>query len=485
MSHTNLHKAANAVRAALPLCVDLDGTLVTTNTLHETLLAVAGNLAVLALLPCWLLRGKALLKRELAHRASLDPTLLPYNQPLLEYLQREKASGRYLVLATAADRSIAEAIQAHLGLFDEIIASDGVHNLRGETKARVLAERFREQGFAYAGNDRTDLPVWRQATQAVLVNTSSRVARAAATVVSIEADLHTRTTLLPVYFKALRPYQWMKNLLVFIPLITAHALDDMRGWMSALLLFGAFCAIASGLYLVNDLSDLAADRLHPRKRQRPFAKGTLPLISGLALVPVLVLLSLGLAVASGAAWAIVLYAGASTAYSFWLKQWPLIDLFTLAALYTIRLFAGGEVTGHRVSMWLLTFSSFFFFSLAVIKRVSELMAVQARNEQTMARRGYAVSDLQILQLMGVSATFVSVLVLALYVQSEVSLMHYPRPTLLWLIVPQMLFWQCRLWLTTARGSMHDDPIVYTAKDWVSWLTGLVLLTILTFAASPL
>jgi 4-hydroxybenzoate polyprenyltransferase/phosphoserine phosphatase len=482
MSQTNLHRANKAVHTVPPLCVDLDGTLIATNTLHETLIAVAGNPAVLASLPRWLMAGKAVLKRELARSASLNMTLLPYNQPLLEYLRREKASGRYLVLATAADRSIAEAVQAHLGLFDEIIASDGVCNLRGKTKAKVLAERFGEQGFAYAGNDRTDLPVWRQATRAVLVNTSSRVARAAAAV-SIEAEFHTRTAPLPACIKALRPYQWIKNLLVFIPLITAHALDDAQGWRSALLLFAAFCTIASGLYLVNDLSDLAADRHHPHKRYRPFAKGTLPLISGVTLVPVLFLLSLGLATASGAAWAIVLYTGTSTAYSFWLKQWPLIDLFTLAGLYTIRLFAGGEASGYRVSMWLLAFSSFFFFSLAVIKRVSELMAMQARDEKTVPRRGYVVSDLQILQLMGVSATFVSVLVLALYVQSEAT--RYTRPTLLWLIVPLMLFWQCRLWLATARGNMHDDPIVYTAKDWISWLSGFVLVAILTLAAGPL
>jgi len=483
MSQTNLHRATKAVHTVPPLCVDLDSTLIATNTLHETLIAVAGNPVVLASLPRWLMAGKAVLKRELARRASLDPTLLPYNQPLLEYLRREKASGRYLVLATAADRSLAEAVQTHLGLFDEIIASDGVRNLRGKTKAQVLAERFREQGFAYAGSDRTDLPIWRQATRAVLVNTSSRVARAAATAVSVEAELHTRAALLPACIKALRPYQWIKNLLVFIPLITAHALDDARGWRSALLLFAAFCTIASGLYLVNDLSDLAADRHHPYKRYRPFAQGTLPLISGVMLVPILCLLSLGLATMSGATWAIVLYAGASTAYSFRLKQWPLIDLFTLAGLYTIRLFAGGEASGYRVSMWLLAFSSFFFFSLAVIKRVSELMAVQARDEKAVPRRAYVVSDLQILQLMGVSATFVSVLVLALYVQSEA--IRYTRPTLLWLIVPLMLFWQCRLWFATARGNMHDDPITYTAKDWISWLSGIVLVAILTLAAAPL
>jgi len=167
-----------------------------------------------------------------------------------------------------------------------------------------------------------------------------------------------------------------------------------------------------------------------------------------------------------------------------LKQWSLVDLFTLTGLYTIRLFAGGEVTGHPVSLWLLAFASFFFFSLAIIKRVSELASVQAHGEMTVTRRGYVVSDLQILQMMGVSASFISVVVLALYVQSEAILMRYVRPTLLWVIVPFMLFWQCRLWLATARGSMHDDPIVYAAKDWLSWVTVLVLVVVLTLAAAP-
>jgi 4-hydroxybenzoate polyprenyltransferase len=469
---------------ALPLCVDLDGTLLATNTLHETLVAVAGNPTVLALIPGWLLAGKAVLKRELARRAPLDPTLLPYNRPLLEYLRKEKACGRYLVLATAADRSIAEVVNAHLGLFDEIIASDGVRNLRGEAKARALSERFGAQGFAYAGNDRTDIPIWGQAARAVLVNVSARVARAATAVVPIETTLDTRSALLPICIKALRPYQWMKNLLVFIPLVTANALFDLQGWIPALLLFAAFCAIASGLYLVNDLSDLTADRHHPRKRSRPFANGTLPLISGVMMVPILLLLGLGLAIVSGAAWAVVLYAIASTAYTFWLKQLLLVDLFTLAGLYTIRLFAGGEVTGHPVSMWLLAFASFFFFSLAIIKRVAELASVQARGEITVTRRGYMVSDLQILQMMGVSASFISVLVLVLYVQTEAILIRYSRPTLLWIIVPSMLLWQCRLWLAIARGTMHDDPIIYAAKDWFSWVTVLVLAVILTLAAAP-
>jgi 4-hydroxybenzoate polyprenyltransferase len=200
--------------------------------------------------------------------------------------------------------------------------------------------------------------------------------------------------------------------------------------------------------------------------------------------PILLLLGLGLAIVSGAAWAVVLYAIASTAYTFWLKQLLLVDLFTLAGLYTIRLFAGGEVTGHPVSMWLLAFASFFFFSLAIIKRVAELASVQARGEITVTRRGYMVSDLQILQMMGVSASFISVLVLVLYVQTEAILIRYSRPTLLWIIVPSMLLWQCRLWLAIARGTMHDDPIIYAAKDWFSWVTVLVLAVILTLAAAP-
>jgi len=249
-------------------------------------------------------------------------------------------------------------------------------------------------------------------------------------------------------------------------------------------LFLAFCAVASSLYFLNDLTDLAADRQHPRKKARPFARGALPITTGLVFMPVLFLGGSGLAIASGAGWIVLLYALLSLAYSLWLKALPLVDVFVLAILYTLRVFAGGEVTGHRVSLWLLAFSSFFFFSLAIVKRVSELMLRQNK-VQAIARRGYTQDDLTILQFMGVSASFVAALVLALYVQSPEIAGRYVRPALLWFIVPSVLFWECHIWLATVRGQMHDDPIIYAARDWTSRLIGVSLVLILLLAATPL
>ena len=284
--------------------------------------------------------------------------------------------------------------------------------------------------------------------------------------------------------KALRPYQWVKNLLVFVPIVTANAVGFLEDWLRAALLFLAFCAVASGIYLFNDLTDLTADRQHPSKKNRPFASGALSIAAGLACIPILFLLGMVFAFLSGGAWAVVLYAIISVAYSICLKELPLIDLFALASFYTLRLFAGGEATGHTVSLWLLAFSSFLFFGLATIKRISELMFQTNTKREGVARRGYFTNDLPILQLMGVSSSFVSAMILALYVQSPEIMSRYHHSRLLWSLVPLILFWQCRMWLATTRGFMHHDPIVYAANDWVSRLVAACGAIIFFIAATP-
>jgi len=246
-------------------------------------------------------------------------------------------------------------------------------------------------------------------------------------------------------------------------------LGDTAAWMRSLEAMIAFCAVASAIYLLNDLSDLAADRAHPRKRSRPFASGALNISTGLLAFPALALFGAWLAVLSGAAISVALYSVLSLSYTMRLKEQPLIDVFILAGLYTLRVIAGGQASGHEVSLWLLGFSSFVFLALALVKRVSELLRVQSINEQKIARRGYNVQDISILQAIGSSASFASIVVLSLYVQSSTAETIYRRPELLWAFVPLFLFWQCRLWLSTARGYMHDDPIVYAARDWVSWI----------------
>ena len=468
-----------------PLCVDLDGTLVNTNTLYETLLVALRNIRTLVAIPAWLIAGKSRLKYELARRANLNPALFPYNEQLLSYLRQQKEAGRQLILCTAADQSIAEAVNKHLGLFSEIFASHEGCNLRGTEKARVLVKRFGARRFSYAGNDNTDLAVWNEARSAILVNVSPKVAKTAAALAPVELSISTSQNWGKAFVKALRPHQWVKNLLVFVPIITAHAFGDLENWLSATVLFMAFCAVASSIYLLNDLTDLSADRQHPRKKTRPFASGSLPIATGLAFMPVLFLIGIGLAIVSGTFQTVFLYAAISVAYSLWLKELPLVDLFALAGLYTLRLFAGGEATGHEVSLWLLAFSSFLFFSLATIKRISELMLQRQQETETLARRGYAKGDLQLLQLMGVSASFVSAMILALYVQSPGVMSRYSHSRLLWLLVPLMLFWQCRIWLATTRGLMHDDPIIYAANDWVSKIIVVCLVLVSVLAAIPL
>jgi 4-hydroxybenzoate polyprenyltransferase/phosphoserine phosphatase len=464
-------QAANA-----PLCVDLDGTLVKTNTLHELFLALLGNLQALLSIPYWLFRGKARLKHELARRVNLDAALFPYNEDLLDYLAKQKRAGRRLVLCTAADQRIARAVSDYLGVFDEVLASENGRNLRGAEKARALVDRFGSGNFTYAGNDYTDLPVWREAKSAILVNTPPAIAKALSGSVPIELLIERSRRSLSAWLRALRPHQWVKNLLVFVPIVTANATGRLGDWLSAVFLFMAFCAVASSIYLFNDLTDLAADRQHRKKKTRPFACGALPIWAGVASIPVLLLGGLIAAAMSGALPAVALYAAISIGYSLWLKEFALVDLFALATLYTLRLFAGGEATHHAVSLWLLGFSSFLFFSLAIVKRISELMQHEDATT-TLPRRGYGANDLQILQLMGVSSSFVSAMILALYVQSHEVAVRYSHPRVLWLLVPVMLFWQCRVWLVTARGAMHDDPLIYAANDWVSRavVLGLVLI----------
>jgi 4-hydroxybenzoate polyprenyltransferase len=465
-----------------PLVVDLDGSLVQTDTLIECIVAALAHPLRLLRAVLALRRGKAALKAALAEIAAPDPALLPYNHALLAFLREEQKRGRALVLATAADRRIALAVARHLDLFDAVLASDGVVNLAGPVKLAAIKGVFAERGFCYVGNERRDLAVWREAASAITVGASPRLEHAASQLTPIERTFRRETAWLMALLRAMRPHQWVKNLLVFVPLITARAVDDVTGWTEAALMFAAFSLAASGIYLVNDLCDLAADRQHPSKRARPFASGALPLHFGLVAAPLLIVAGSTIGLAAGALPVLLIYTALSLAYSLFLKSQPLVDVFVLAGLYTIRVIGGGVATGYTVSLWLLAFSSFLFLSLAIVKRVAELQAVGGSDERRVAGRGYLASDARILQPMGIAASFVTSLVLALYVQSEMMPAGDHRPTLAWGIVPLILFWQCRVWFVTMRGEMHHDPIIFAARDWVSWLVGVSSFALLLFGS---
>jgi 4-hydroxybenzoate polyprenyltransferase/phosphoserine phosphatase len=466
----------------LPLVVDLDGTLVLVDTLHEALIAqVTADPLMAFRLPGWLREGKAQLKERVTRGWRFDPARLPYNTALLAYLETERAHGRKVVLCTATHRSVAGAIAAHLGLFDEVIATEGKDNLRGRRKAEELVRRFGKDGFVYAGNDRHDEPVWEQAAGAIVVNADSGLQRRASSRFRVLHNFPRQGSRLTAALKGIRPYQWVKNLICFVPLLAATDLLNVSAWGAAVLLFLGFCLTASSIYLLNDLSDIEADRAHIRKSHRPLASGALQAKEALLIAAALLLAGLGLAAAAGALTLVAAYAVVSFAYSAWLKEKPLVDVFVLAFLYTIRLFAGGVATGHPVSLWLLGFSSFLFLSLALVKRVSELQRQEGGGRRMLARRGYMPDDAAILQMFGCASTFASSIVLSLYVQSDVAERAYPQSEYLWAAIPLLLFWQCRLWLSTARGWMHDDPIVFAARDWVSWC--VVALLCAAFAAA--
>ena len=460
-----------------PLVVDLDGTLIRNDLFAEALVALACDPRHWRDLPVLLALPRAAAKARAARLVAQSAASLPYTAPLIDYLRAQKSAGRRLILATAADAAQAQAVADHLDLFDEVLASDGATNLKGPAKAAALVARFGPRGFDYVGDSRADLAVWREAAAAVLVNASASVAARVREVTPVAHVIADRPNAMAGLWSSLRPHQWVKNLLVLVPLLTAHAYGDPLAWRGALMTFCAFCAVASAFYLFNDLADLNADRAHATKRQRALARGALAPGVALTTAGGLFVLGLGIAWAAKVTGLVLLYGAATAAYSLRLKQLPLVDVFWLAGLYTLRLFGGGQAIGHPVSLWLLAFSSFLFLSLALVKRVGELGAGSP------GRRGYTPADGPILRTFGCASAFASCIVLAMFVQNETLRTIYASPALLWGMVPLFLFWQCRLWLSTARGYMHDDPIVYAARDWVSWCVGAALIALIVLARS--
>lgn len=468
------------VTTSRALCVDLDGTLLRSDILYESLLALlAHNPLYLFLVPFWLLRGKAYVKRQLASRVQLPAETLPYDERVLEILRTTTQRPR--VLCTASDRLLVQPIADHLGLFEEVMASDGHTNLSGNNKGAALAERFGERGFDYMGNGRIDLKVWAHAGGAIVVNNGTALARDAARQTEVLAHLPSQNGGLLTWVKALRVYQWLKNLLVLVPLLTAHRFFDIGSIIDAGVAFLAFGLCASGVYLLNDLLDLTPDRMHPRKRRRPFAAGTLPLLHGLLVAPLITLAGFALALLCSPAFAGVLlcYYVMTLSYSLKLKRIVMIDVVMLAALYTVRIIGGAVAINSELSFWLLAFSMFVFLSLAMLKRYTELASALASGKEMAIGRGYSVADLPLVQSLGAAAGYIGVLVFALYINSPESLELYRSPKLLWLLCPILLYWISRMWIVSHRGDMHDDPIVFAAMDRSSQIViGLCVLIVL-------
>ena len=464
-----------------PLVVDLDGTLIHTDMLHESALRVLKDRPFEILrIPFLLAKGKAYLKERLASGTDLDPQALPYNDELLEWLKGQRSEGRSLILCTASDRSIAQVIAEYLGIFDEVIASDGVLNVAGRHKAEVLAQRFGRNGFDYVGNSHKDLPVWEQARHAIVVNGAPKLASKAEAVCVVERVFPKRSIGLSDWQRVLRVHQWLKNLLLFVPLLAAHDIANVGALLSLILAFVSFSLCASSVYIANDLLDLESDRLHPRKRNRPFASGVVPSWIGVLIAPLILAVGMGIAGLVGGTflWWLTFYFVLTCAYSWLLKRLILIDCLTLALLYTLRIVSGAAAVGHHLSFWLLAFSAFLFLSLAFVKRYAELEVQLLSGKEKIHGRGYHTSDAPLIQTMGIVAGYSSVLVLALYLNSEAVLKLYVAPELSWGAVPVMLFWISWMWMQAHQGRMHDDPLVFAVKDRSSLIAGASFAAIL-------
>jgi 4-hydroxybenzoate polyprenyltransferase len=460
----------------VPLCVDLDGTLIRGDALWEGVLGLVRDRPFGALgLPLWLGGGRAAFKRRVADASPCVAERLPYREELVAWLKRERLE-RPVVLCTAADESVARRVASHLGVFDDVLCSDGATNLKGESKAARLVERYGERGFDYVGNDASDLAVWSRARHAYVVGRGPALATRAGRVASVERRFgEDDEAPLGAWLRALRLYQWVKNLLVFVPLLTAHLVAQAEAWFAATVAFAAFGMFASAAYVLNDLLDLHADRAHARKRHRPFAAGALSIAAGVAAIPMLVLAGAALSLLLPAPFALALatYFAVTVAYSLLLKRIAIVDVVTLAALYTLRVVAGTLALGLALSFWLLAFSMFMFLSLALVKRYAELSASTRAPGEAVAGRGYVGSDLPILGSLGAASGYLGVLVLALYINSTASAERYDRPEALWLLCPLLLYWISRTWLITHRGDMHDDPILFAARDRTSHAVALV------------
>ena len=463
-----------------PLVVDLDGTLLNSDMLLETGLAYLRQSPWCFFKPfLWLLKGKAHLKSQLAHTTDVDVSVLPYNSGVIALIQSVRAQGRRVILATATHHLLARKIADHLNLFDDVLATDEQCNLSAVNKQRALVEAFGEKQFDYIGNSADDLIVWGSAHSAVLVShPDSRLVKQAQSHGNTERIIKPARSRAQHWFKAMRLHQWLKNLLIFVPVLASHQIADLGLFSDALLAFLLFGLCASSVYILNDLLDLTDDRHHLRKRRRPFASGNLSIKTGLLTFPLLLGLSFTGAILFLPWPFMIVLAGyyvLTLAYSLFLKRQMSMDVITLALLYTARLVAGAAACQIALTSWILAFSMFIFLSLALVKRYTELLSERNKGNTTLTRgRGYYASDLEMIAAMGAASGYLSVLVLALYINEPTTALLYSSPQIIWLACPLMLFWISRIWILAHRGQMHDDPVVFAAKDRTSLAVGAVM-----------
>ena len=470
-------------RADLPLVVDVDGTLLKTDLLHETVMQFFATRPFEALsLVGWLARGRATLKRRLAEKADPHVETLPLRGETVELIRKAQAEGRPVYLASAGDQVQVNELAERLGGIAGIFASHGSDNLAGEEKAKALVAAFGSEGFDYIGDRSVDFAVWAQARRSLAVCRSGAFERKLTKRLP-DAEIVARDRTHPRdLLRAMRPHQWTKNFLLFLPVIGGHVLDP-TSLGKTLLAFVCFCMAASSAYILNDLLDLPADRLHPRNQLRPFAAGTVPIPTGLVLSGLLLLAAAALSLLLPFEFTALLglYLFTTIAYSMVLKRKLFVDVITLGGLYTIRVMAGLEASGQPQSHWLLMICLFLFMSLATVKRCSELVRAREAGAERSVGRGYRVEDLPVVASLAAAAGYGAALVLALYISSPEVTKLYRHPSALWLIEPLFLYWISRILINSHRGYVKEDPVVYALTDKSSIVTGICIAAVVAAA----
>jgi 4-hydroxybenzoate polyprenyltransferase len=470
--------------AHIPLVVDVDGTLLKTDLLFEAALQMTARrpLEVWRLF-VWVAQGKAALKTSLGDIGDPGTATVPLREEILELIRAAQRAGRPVYLASASDRRFVEKVAERVGGISGVFATEGSINLAGDAKADRLVREFGRRGFDYVANADVDFPVWRSARKVLaLTHGSGFEARL------LEAFPHAEIVARPrprlaEYARALRPHQWSKNALIFVPLIAGHFFEWVY-FLGASIGFVSFCLMASSAYLINDLLDLPSDRDHPRKCMRPFACGAISLRHGVVGALVLYVAAIGLALLLPSRFAVVLglYWLGTLAYSLVLKRRMVVDVVTLGGLYTLRVLAGVAAIGSTIySPWLLMFCLFLFVALAICKRCSELIARRNEGKDPPTGRGYRFEDLNALLAFGAAAGYGAVFVVALYLSSPEVRALYDEPNRLWLVCPVLLYWITRIFVIANRGDLHEDPLVFALTDWISWAAGASVLFVLLLA----
>ena len=470
------------------LFVDLDGTLIKSDLLFECLVPIIKNyFYAIFLAPFWLLKGKAYLKDKFSDLVSINPEILPYNNNVLEFIKKEKENGKKIILATASNHKLAKTISDYLGIFDDVIASSKEENLKGKNKLNKIKSYIENNDvnkeFSYIGDSEADVKIFKETANPVVVGNKvvfNSVKSNNENTIFLDSE---NNFTLKKFFRMIRTYQWVKNFLIFLPLILAHKFFDVNLLFKALVAFFSFSFLASSVYIINDIMDVESDRMHPTKKNRPIASGSVKMSSALKIAFLFMPLSFVISIFLGKEFLLVLltYFITTSLYSFYLKKIMLIDVLILSLLYTVRIFAGGTALSIYLSPWLFMFSMFFFFSLACAKRYSELYAVRNNLQGEIKGRGYQGTDLEQIQIFGSSSGYMAVLIFALYIQSDVSMKLYKTPSFFWALCPIMLYWISRVWLLSHRGQMTQDPIIFALKDRVSYV--ILILSVVIFGVA--